>query len=507
MSKAYLAETYRSLSTIELRSPARGGTQSSVAAARRARGRGIDPVELNENYLNDLLVEAGHAGGVEARSSGDPTWSRHWKLESLKDFATGHPIMFSVAIVGITFLPDFIWYTIGPIVKSEFPVMGAYEWYGISPYGFSPACMSCGDLAGSDRRDLGDCREIEPLAGDDLLPGDRGCHGSIRHIRRLAARIYSVCLGGRVQPFLSDRRNLRGDRVSWIILYGLLRRYGNTQEGIFWRVVLSSVLFGLVHFSVDECSRDHENAGHGPERFLLRRLDGAREVSLDTRGLPRPEQCRAHHNIVDLVLRRADAPIPYPEFWLILANVLAVLCGFCSHPQDAAQQGRWRRRNCWHSFEPLLPHSPLNCASSFSRNAATPSLSNVAQESACRYDSESAPGERPVGEGDTLPWRNVSRASGCAARLSARVRVLAMRSARGATSPTRPMARAAVDGLAGEDDLGRAHADQARQAPGVLPALGTIPSLTRLSHARRPLRRRRWCRPWPARDRSPWPSR
>lgn len=114
-----------------------------------------------------------------------------------------------------------------------------------------------------------------------------------------------------------------------IILYSLLRLYGSSQGGIFKCVLVSSILFGLVHFTRGDMI---EVMCRIFVVFLAGFFYGA--LMVRGRSLWIPVACHSLSNIAISILSAISFShkliplIPYPEFWLILAQVPATLCGF-----------------------------------------------------------------------------------------------------------------------------------------------------------------------------------
>lgn len=339
MSNADLAETYRSLSDIELVKLRleEGLTEEALPVLdAELHGRGIDPFELNADYLNDLLVEAGHVDGVEALSPGDPTWSRHWKLESLKEFANRHPILFSVAVIVITWIgPDLLLDAAAPWIMRRFPEVQNLFWYGMCAFRFL-ACLYVvwrfGWFRSAGLLSVGRLRIWLVMAV--FLAIEIAMYMFVNTIDSQMLEFLTLSHVYYVVEFYLIAGTYEEIIFRGIILYGLLRRFGSSQEGIFKSVLISSVMFGLLHFDPA-----HIESGEiaGAICIIIRTsLSGFFFGALLVRGgsLWIPVVCHCLGNILYTIISAVsfyDDPlplIPYPEFWLILSQVPAALCGF-----------------------------------------------------------------------------------------------------------------------------------------------------------------------------------
>jgi len=252
-----LVEYYKSQSTIQLVENYLNGGHTELALSileAEFQQRRINPTDLNEEYLNDLLIQSGYYEGATALSSLNPIVKMFNKLIRFKQFATDHPYLFSLIIIAInvTFGSVFLvaiywrlnrepnennWIAIclwNVTILVYIVIIWRFKWF-----------KSCGLLSLGKRKVW------------IILMTFLAYEIALRH---LFGNVNYYCIepyydnfdwfiSGYILPLIGTLLLAFDEELIYrgLILYCFLRLWGNSKVGMLKSVIISSIIFGLMH--------------------------------------------------------------------------------------------------------------------------------------------------------------------------------------------------------------------------------------------------------------------
>jgi len=256
-----LKEYYGSVSTVQLVEIylSEGLTEEALSTIEREfEDRGIDPADLNKDYLNRLLVESGQSEGIASLSYKHPIFDilRNClafllnREDRLKRFATAHPVLFSMIFVPIlpwTFgvlIAGIDWFTGEYFHGFEFHILLAQipslvAWiYILWRFGWFRSTGFLSNGRSSTWMMMLVFIVFEIVISICLHPGEYD--DSFFHFSTSDFMF-------RTLPFYLIFAFVEEVAFRGLMLYCLFRAYGNSRSGIFIVVLFSSAIFGLYH--------------------------------------------------------------------------------------------------------------------------------------------------------------------------------------------------------------------------------------------------------------------